>query len=121
MRAAIMRSDYKSTWTVASQTLRGARMSVANTEDERELERSGRGTAQFLGDKVGVNPTDVVLEIGCGIGRVGKQLARHCARWIGADVSPNMLHWARQSLCDLPNVEFIELSGYDLQPIPSLS
>ena len=116
-----MRSDYKGTWTAGAETLAAARMSVADTEDEIELERSGRGTMQFFLDNVGVNPSDVVLEIGCGVGRVGKQIARRCARWIGTDVSPNMLRWAAESLRDLPNVEFVELSGFDLRSIASES
>jgi ubiquinone/menaquinone biosynthesis C-methylase UbiE len=116
-----MRSNYKSTWTTAAQTLAGARMSVACTEDERELDRSGRATTQFLLENIGVCLSDVVLEIGCGIGRVGKHLARHCARWIGADVSPNMLRFAAENLRDLPNVEFVELSGNDLRLIANES
>jgi len=116
-----MRSNYKATWTAVSQTLSTARISVASTEDEHELERSGRGTTQFLLDHVPLQPSDVVLEIGCGVGRVGKQLAPHCARWIGADVSPNMLRFAAENLSELANVQFVELSGYDLAPIATES
>ena len=112
-----MRSDYKSTWTAVSKTLSDARMSVAFTEDEQELNRSGAATTQFLLDNVGIGPDDVVLEIGCGVGRVGKHLARHCRRWIGSDVSPNMLRFAAENVGGLENVEFVELSGYDLRPI----
>jgi ubiquinone/menaquinone biosynthesis C-methylase UbiE len=114
-----MRSDYKSTWTAVSKTLSSARMSVAFTEDERELDRSGAATTQFLLDNVGIDSDDVVLEIGCGVGRVGKHMAPRCRRWIGADVSPNMLRFASENLGGLPNVEFVELSGYDLRPIAS--
>ena len=112
-----MRSDYKSTWTAVSKTLSDARMSVAFTEDERELNRSGAATTQFLLDNVGIGSDDVVLEIGCGVGRVGKHLAPHCRRWIGSDVSPNMLRFAAENLGPRENVEFVELSGYDLRPI----
>lgn len=115
------RSNYKATWMAVSGTLSNARMSVAYTEDERELDRSGAATTKFLLDNVGVDPSDVVLEIGCGVGRVGKHLARHCARWIGSDVSSNMLRHAAESLREFSNVEFVELSGYDLQPIASES
>jgi ubiquinone/menaquinone biosynthesis C-methylase UbiE len=116
-----MRSDYKSTWTAVSKTLSNARMSVASTEDERELNRSGAATTQFLLDNVGIASDDVVLEIGCGVARVGKHLAPRCRRWIGADVSANMLRFAAEDLRELPNVEFVELSGYDLRPIASES
>ena len=114
-----MRSDYKSTWNAVSKTLSSARMSVSFTEDERELNRSGAATTQFLLDNVGISSDDVVLEIGCGVGRVGKHLAPRCRRWIGADVSTNMLRFAAENLREVENVEFVELSGYDLGPIAS--
>ena len=116
-----MRSDYKATWTAVSKTLSSARMSVAFTEDEAELNRSGAATTQFLLDNVGIGPGDEVLEIGCGVGRVAKHIARQCARWTGADVSPNMLKFAAENCRDLGNVGFVELSGYDLKPIASES
>ena len=61
-----------------------------------------------------VGPTDVVLEIGCGAGRVGRHLAPHCARWIGADVSVNMIRFAEEGLGDHRNVSFVKLNGFDL-------
>jgi ubiquinone/menaquinone biosynthesis C-methylase UbiE len=116
-----VRSDYKSTWNAVSKTLSNARMSVAFTEDEKELNRSGAATTQFLLDNVGISPDDVVLEIGCGVGRVGKHMAAHCRRWIGADVSTNMLRHAAENLHGFDNAEFVELSGYNLGPVASES
>ena len=116
-----MRSNYKQSWIAASKTRVQACNSVAATDDEAELDRSGKATNQFLLDHVGIKPTDVVLEIGCGVGRVGKHAAPRCKHWIGADVSPNMLKFAAENLRQVPNVEFVELSGYDLKPIPSES
>lgn len=112
-----MRSDYKGVWTALSESLSSAKMHVSGTEDEAVFETSGVGTSQFLLNNVGIRSTDVVLEIGCGIGRVGKHLAGRCRRWIGADVSLNMLKFAAERLRDFANVEFVELSGNDLRPI----
>jgi ubiquinone/menaquinone biosynthesis C-methylase UbiE len=112
-----MRSDYKGVWTALSESLSSAKMHVSGTEDEAIVETSGAGTSEFLLNNVGINSTDVVLEIGCGIGRVGKHLAGRCRRWIGADVSQNMLRFAAERLGDFSNVEFVELSGNDLRPI----
>ena len=112
-----MRSDYKRVWTTLSESLSSAKMHVSGTEDEAIFEESGAGTSEFLLTNVGINATDVVLEIGCGVGRVGKHLAARCGRWIGADVSPNMLAFAADRLRDFSNVEFVELAGNDLQPI----
>ena len=109
-----MRSDYKGVWTALSDSLGRAKMHVSGTEDEAVFDVSGAGTTEFLLENVGIEPTDVVLEIGCGVGRVGKHLAPRCARWIGCDVSPNMLKFAAERLRDFQNVEFIELAGNDL-------
>jgi SAM-dependent methyltransferase len=62
-----------------------------------------------------------VLEIGCGVGRVGKHLAPRCARWIGADVSGRMLEHARATLVDAANVDFLRLTGFNLAGIPDAS
>ena len=105
-----MRSDYKGVWTALSESLSSAKMHVSGTEDEAAFETSGAGTTEFLLNNVGIQPSDVVLEIGCGVGRVGKHLAPRCRRWIGADVSPNMLNFAAERLRDFPNVEFVEIS-----------
>ncbi len=112
-----MRSDYKGVWTALSESLSSAKMHVSGTEDEAVLEASGAGTTEFLLNNVGIASTDVVLEIGCGVGRVGKHLAQHCHRWIGTDVSPNMLKFAAERLHSFPGVDFVELSGNDLGPI----
>lgn len=112
-----MRSDYKGVWTALSESLSSAKMHVSGTEDEAIVETSGVGTSDFLLNNVGISSDDVVLEIGCGVGRVGKHLAGRCRRWIGADVSPNMLRFAAERLRDFSNVEFVELSGNDLRPM----
>ena len=102
-----MRSDYKGVWTALSESLSSAKMHVSGTEDEAIVEKSGEGTSEFLLSNVGISASDVVLEIGCGVGRVGKHLAGRCRRWIGADVSPNMLKFAAERLRDFSNVEFV--------------
>jgi len=45
------------------------------------------------------------LEIGCGLGRLIKPIARQCAEVIGIDISPKMLSFARDYLKKVPNVE----------------
>jgi ubiquinone/menaquinone biosynthesis C-methylase UbiE len=96
-------------------------MVIAGSEDEGSFSRGGRLDADFLREKVGINPTDTVLEIGCGVGRVRAHLAPHCRLWIGCDVSPNMVKFARERLEAVPNVELVETPGYDLAPIESAS
>ena len=115
------RSNYKEVWTALSASEAAAKTHVGGSEDEEELTRSGIGTTNFLLENVGVDSSDVVLEIGCGIGRVGKQLASRCRKWIGCDVSARMLNLAADRLREFPNVELVETSGYDLKPIADVS
>ena len=85
------RSDYKSTWEALAPNEQQARMFVAGHTDDAEWDRSAGITHGILEEFVEIRPDDVILEIGCGIGRVGKVLSPLCARWIGADISSGML------------------------------
>jgi len=115
------RSNYKATWDALAQSQVDAQLHVAGHLDESEWARSARVTLGVLEEFVGIRPEDEILEIGCGLGRVGRVLAPRCRRWIGGDVSPKMLEHTRRLLADLPNVELVELSGVDLAPIPDAS
>jgi SAM-dependent methyltransferase len=115
------RASYRRVWNAASSTLSDARYSVAGTADAGELERSGEATARDVMAEARVGRSDTVLEIGCGVGRVGARLAPHCARWIGADVSDAMLAHARRALAAHANVTFVPLNGFDLTGIPDHS
>jgi len=55
-----------------------------------------------------------VLEIGCGIARVGRELAQYCREWHGADISGNMIQHARQRAEGIPNIVLHELPTTDL-------
>lgn len=115
------RAEYKSVWTSLSQTSQQATTYVIGDVEEKQIRATAEETRQWLAETVGVKPDDVILEIGCGIGRVGQALAPHCQQWIGCDVSPNMLTHAQQRLAAFSNVRFVEISGYDLQPLPDAS
>ena len=105
------RTEYGRVWDSVAQSRDDARIAVAGYTDEAEWTRSGGLTAEDIVREAGVQPTDVVLEIGCGAGRVGAKLAPRCGRWIGCDVSANMLGHAREALRDQPNVSFHHLDG----------
>ena len=115
------RYEYKAVWTALSQTEQGARAQVIGDVDDTYLLAAAEETRQWLEETVTIKRDDVILEIGCGIGRVGQVLAPRCKRWIGCDVSPNMLGFARQRLASFDNVDLVEISGFDLSPIPSNS
>ena len=115
------RSEYKKVWSALSTTEEQAKLHVIGVTDEDALRATGEETLRFLQDSVGIRKEDVVLEIGCGVGRVGKVVAPRCRKWIGCDVASNMLALAAERLRDLPGVELKEISGYDLSGVADAS
>ncbi|HTA30996.1 MAG TPA: glycosyltransferase, partial [Candidatus Cybelea sp.] len=55
-----------------------------------------------------------ILEIGCGLGRMTKHLARHFGHVHAVDVSGEMIRQAQARLKDLSNVSLHETNGADL-------
>ena len=115
------RTAYAQVWDQVSQTEAAARIAVCGTDDGSEWARSGEATAGDVRALAGIATSDDVMEIGCGAGRVGRFLAPACRHWTGADVSPNMLRFAADSLKDLPNVSTVQLNGYDLAGVADRS
>src|SRR5689334_21760349 len=115
------RSEYKNVWRALSTTEDQAKMDVIGVTDEAALQSTGEETLRFLQNSVGVRKDDVVLEIGCGIGRVGKVVAPLCRKWIGCDVTSNMLSIAAVRLKNIPGVELKEISGYNLSGVADAS
>jgi SAM-dependent methyltransferase len=113
----LRRAEYKAVWTQLSETKSSAKLHVGGVEEESWFELTGVATKEVLASTVGINQTDTVVEIGCGVGRVGKQIAPLCRKWIGCDVSPHMLELAAQRLGTLGNVELREITGFDLRPL----
>lgn len=68
-----------------------------------------------------LDPRCVVLDIGCGIGRLEAALAPRVGSVTGIDISEAMLEEARRRCGDLPNVRFALGSGSDLAGTPDAS
>ena len=115
------RGDYKAVWNSLSGSKEEAYRYVSGYTDEDKFHADAEDTVDVLRETVGVKPNDVFLEIGCGVGRVGRVLAPFVKEWIGCDVSANMLRLAGRRLLGLKNVRLQEVSGYDLRPIPEAS
>lgn len=107
--------NYKSIWDNLTPTFSDARFVVGYLGEESDIRENGTYTADFLGSIFQMKPTDKVLEIGCGIARIGRELAPRCAEWHGSDISGNMIAFAHERTKDLPNVFLHEL------PEPNLS
>ncbi|MDP3073376.1 MAG: class I SAM-dependent methyltransferase [Opitutaceae bacterium] len=116
-----LRGDYKSVWNSLSGSKQDAYLVVSGYTDEDKFHADAEDTVDILRDTVGVQEGDIFLEIGCGVGRVGRVLSPFVRQWIGCDVSANMLRLAGRRLLGLPNVRLQEISGYDLRPIADAS
>jgi ubiquinone/menaquinone biosynthesis C-methylase UbiE len=101
---------------LASSPERAAAAACGHPEDDRVRRSASRPLNQIL-QLAKVNPLDDVLEIGCGVGRIGLELAPHCRRWTGADISGNMLAYAARRLQTLSNVRFLQLEDISLRGI----
>jgi SAM-dependent methyltransferase len=84
-------------------------------EGERDLDR-------ILGMfNLAVEPTDTVLDIGCGVGRLTRPLAAHAAHVYGIDISSEMLARARQHHGEIKSIEWLHGDGSTLRPITDAS
>jgi SAM-dependent methyltransferase len=77
----------------------------------------GRYVLPFLG-KMQFDPSGkTALEIGCGIGRIGRWMSQDFGQYVGVDVSPEMIERARAY--GFPRTRFEAVSGADLGDIPA--
>jgi SAM-dependent methyltransferase len=113
--------DYKEIWNNLSHDSAEAAFYVCCVQDEGEISENGKIAAQYLVDTILIRPTDKVLEIGCGIARIGKELAPSCGEWHGSDISGNMIRYARERTSSLPNVFLHELPDSSLRIFPDAS
>lgn len=101
--------DYKQIWNNLSTTYADAGHFVGYSDDEQEIRQNGTLTATFLREVLEIGKDDRVLEIGCGVARIGRELAPFCKEWHGTDISGNMIEHARQRTQDVPNIFLHEL------------
>ncbi len=113
------RSAYKKVWDGQTGDIELASLAVAGHTDEATMDLTARSFIDTLRDTVGLDANDLVLEIGCGIGRVGKVLSGQCLHWFGADISGGMLRHAATRLKGIPNARLVELSTVGLQEFPA--
>jgi len=113
--------SYKNFWDNQAQTPEAALAAVDGSSDEAIVQRTGRFAAAQMRAALDLKPTDRVLELGCGVGRIGKELARECAHWTGVDISGQMIDHAQQRMAGLDNISFHQLHRSSLDMIPDAS
>lgn len=112
------RSDYKTVWNRQAQDPELAKLAVAGYGGETDLALAAAETLWILNATVGYGKHDLILEIGCGVGRVGRALAPLCRHWFGSDISGEMLKHAAKRLASFSNVTFVELNDVNLEMFP---
>ena len=115
------RGDYAVVWDALSTTANRAALAATGDPNEEALRATGREVAERIRRFVSIDPNDTLLEIGCGVGRIGWALAPLCREWIGCDISRRMLHHAQQRLVQFDNVRFRQLSQPKLEAIADTS
>lgn len=108
-------SSYKDHWNRRARTPEEAVAAVDGSTSEEIVRHTGRWAAEQVRAALDISPPDVVLELGCGVGRIGRELARHCGEWVGADISEKMIDHAKTRLADRNNVAFHQLSRTSLE------
>ena len=113
--------DYRSRWNAIASNRQHAFELVDESQTEEQLAAHGRQQAPYLIRGLALGPRDVVLEIGCGVARLGREIAPVVGTWIGVDVSHEMLAIARDRLSGLANVRLVESAGNALAGVEDRS
>jgi SAM-dependent methyltransferase len=117
----LRRSQYSAVWDSLSLTSDSAASAATGISDESSLQTSGKLVEARIAVAISLTASDDVLEIGCGVGRVGWAIAPKCRVWIGCDISEKMLSHAQRRLAGLSNVRFVHLREANLGEIPDVS
>ena len=100
-------NDYKATWN--GEAHRDAHDAILTGSTPESFERTGRTDADMVAKYL--RGDDVVLNIGCGVGRVEKYLAPRVRELWAIDVSGEMIRRAEKRLAGLGNVRLREVGN----------
>jgi SAM-dependent methyltransferase len=113
--------SYKQFWDAQAATPESALAAVDGSASEDVVQITGKFTAAQVATALELGPDDRVLELGCGVGRIGRELAPHCSHWTGVDISEKMIAHARDRLSNLENTAFHQLERTSLEAVPDRS
>jgi len=117
----LRRSQYSAVWDSLSPTPETAANAATGISCELLVQSSGEQVADRIAGFISLKPSDDVLEVGCGVGRVGWAIAPRCRSWIGCDISENMLSHARKRLAGLSNVRLTHLDQANLNRVSDMT
>jgi SAM-dependent methyltransferase len=103
---------------IAKRSAADARDAVlCGFRSEADFDAAGRDDARSLILPF-LSADSVVLDVGCGVGRLAKWVSPHCRRLIALDISKEMLGRARVRLASSSNVTFRKLALNLRFPVP---
>ena len=117
----LQRRSYGEVWDAIAVSAPAAAVAVSGQAEEDELRRSAIETVQNIRNLVTIKTHDDVLEIGCGVARIGLELAPHCRSWTGSDTSANMVRFAEERLRGVKNIRVVYLQEVGLAVFPDSS
>ena len=112
---------YQSFWNHQAATPEGALAGVDGSASETVVRQTGAWTARQVRTALGLDGSQHVLELGCGVGRIGRELVDLCASWHGVDISSAMLKVAAERLDGRPGVTLSELNRTELPMVANRS
>jgi SAM-dependent methyltransferase len=112
---------YGEVWDALAASPELARAAACGQADESAVRRSAQTPVKNLIELAGIRPEDDILEFGCGVARIGLELAPRCRSWTGADLSANMLTVAAKRLEGVRNIRLVKLHQVGLDQLESNS
>ncbi|HIE27345.1 TPA: class I SAM-dependent methyltransferase [Candidatus Poribacteria bacterium] len=113
-------NSYSKVWNFHAMREKTAmRAILTGVEDEATFDAKGEEFVEQI--RCYIKKDDVVLDVGCGIGRIEKFLAPLCREIYAVDISSKMLKIARKRLKDYANIRFIKNDGRSLSFLPDES
>jgi SAM-dependent methyltransferase len=122
-RRADMPTSSRQFWDAAARKNAAWYVATGYTAETEEFFAQGaRETDHFLDFcGIAIAPTDRVLEIGCGVGRMTRRLSELAGSVVATDVSQEMLNRAQANLADRSNIEYVLVPGNGTLPLPDES
>jgi ubiquinone/menaquinone biosynthesis C-methylase UbiE len=105
----LKRKQYAAVWDSLAASRELASVAACGEREESEVRSSVQNCIHNLRELAQISEHDEVLEIGCGVGRVGREIAAHCKSWTGCDVSARMLGYAKERLEGIDNIRLVSL------------
>jgi len=109
---------YKDFWDRIGSNYDNALSMMDGSPSEQACQLTGRYMAKRIANALLLNQNDVVLELGCGVGRIGREIAPLCSKWFGVDISKKLIEIAKHRMSHLNNIEFSVLHKTSLHPFP---